>query len=102
MEFHVALTIAEVARLADLARVEMTEEELSVLTGQLDVILDAVAAVSKAASADVAPTSHALALTNVFRADEVKPSLTPQEVLAMAPAVEQGRFRVPRILEEEA
>ena len=97
-----ALTIAEVARLADLARIEMTEEELSVMTGQLDIILDAVAAVSEAASADVAPTSHALALTNVFRADEVHPSLTPHEVLAMAPSEEEGRFRVPRILQEEA
>ena len=102
MEFHVALTITEVARLADLARIEMTEEELSVMTGQLDVILDAVAVVSEAARADVAPTSHALDLTNVFREDEVKPSLTPEEVLAMAPAVEEGRFRVPRILQEEA
>jgi len=98
----VALTIAEVSHLADLARIEMTEEELSVLTGQLDIILDAVAVVSGAASADVAPTSHALDLTNVFRPDEVKPSLSPHEVLAMAPAVEDGRFRVPRILEEEA
>ena len=97
-----ALTIAEVSHLADLARIEMTEEELSVLTGQLDIILDAVAVVSGAASADVAPTSHALDLTNVFRPDEVKPSLSPHEVLAMAPAVEDGRFRVPRILEEEA
>ena len=97
-----ALTIADVAHLADLARIEMTEEELSVMTGQLDVILNAVAAVSGAASADVAPTSHALDLTNVFRADEVKPSLKPEEVLAMAPAVEEGRFRVPRILQEES
>jgi len=102
MEFDVALTLADVARLADLARIEMTQEELSVMTGQLDVILDAVAAVSGAAGADVAPTSHALDLTNVFRADEAKPSLTPEEVLAMAPAVEEGRFRVPRILGEES
>jgi len=98
----VALTNTDVARLADLARIEMTEEELSVMTGQLDLILDAVAAVSQAASADVAPTSHALDLTNVFRTDVVAPSLRPDEVLAMAPAVEEGRFRVPHILQEES
>lgn len=97
-----ALTNADVARLADLARIEVTNDELTVLAGQLDVILDAVAAVSQVASADVAPTSHALALTNVFRDDVVEPSLTPREALAMAPAVEDERFRVPRILEEEA
>jgi len=98
----VALTLADVAHLADLARIEMTQEELSVMTGQLDVILDAVAAVSGAAGADVAPTSHALDLTNVFRPDEVKPSLPQDKVLGMAPAVEEDRFRVPRILGEEA
>ncbi len=97
-----ALTNADVSRLADLARIELTDEELTVLSGQLGIILESVAAVSEVASAEVAPTSHALALENVFRADEVKPSLPPQEVLAMAPAVEEGRFRVPRILGEEA
>lgn len=97
-----ALTNADVARLADLARIDMTDEELTVIAGTLDVILDAVATVSQAAAADVAPTSHALDLSNVFRADEVKPSLCPEAVLAMAPRQEDGRFRVPRILEEES
>ena len=93
------LTASDVAHLADLARIEMTEEELIRLSGQLDVILDAVASVSAAASDDVAPTSHALAFTNVFRDDVVAPSLPPEAVLAAAPAVEDGRFRIPRILE---
>jgi len=84
-----------------LARIEMTDEELAHTAGQLDTILDAVAAVSQVASADVAPTSHALALTNVMRADEVKPSLPVDAVLAMAPATEDERIRVPRILQEE-
>ncbi|MCL2736831.1 MAG: Asp-tRNA(Asn)/Glu-tRNA(Gln) amidotransferase subunit GatC [Propionibacteriaceae bacterium] len=96
-----ALTHADVARLAALARIEMTDEELAHTAGQLDTILDAVAAVSQVASADVAPTSHALALTNVMRADEVKPSLPVDAVLAMAPATEDERIRVPRILQEE-
>jgi aspartyl-tRNA(Asn)/glutamyl-tRNA(Gln) amidotransferase subunit C len=54
------------------------------------------------ATGDIPPSSHALPLTNVYRPDEVRPCLTPQEALAMAPAVEDDRFRVPRILGEEA
>ncbi|MDR0991204.1 MAG: Asp-tRNA(Asn)/Glu-tRNA(Gln) amidotransferase subunit GatC [Propionibacteriaceae bacterium] len=96
-----ALTITDVARLADLARINLTTDELEHLTGQLDVILESVAVVSAVADDDIAPTSHALDLTNVFRADEVRPSLTPPLVLAMAPAQEDGRFRVPRILEAD-
>jgi len=96
----VALTVDEVARLAELARIDLTTEELEHFAPQLDVILDAVAAVSELARADVPPTSHALPLTNVFRADEVQPSLPTQAVLAAAPASEQDRFRVPRILGE--
>lgn len=97
-----ALTAKEVARLGELARIRLTEAELNQLAPQLDVILEAVASVSEVAGADVPLTSHALPLTNVFRADEVQPSLTPQDVLAAAPAVEDGRFRVPRILGEQA
>ena len=97
-----ALSPTEVARLARLARLELTDEELATLAPQLDVILDAVADVSRVASADVVPMSHALALTNVFRPDEVRPSLPTEAVLAAAPATEDGRFRVPRILDEEA
>jgi aspartyl-tRNA(Asn)/glutamyl-tRNA(Gln) amidotransferase subunit C len=98
----VALTAKEVARLGELARIRLTEAELNLLAPQLDVILQAVASVSAVAGEDVPPTSHALALTNVFRDDVVQPSLAPQDVLAAAPAVEDGRFRVPRILGEEA
>jgi aspartyl-tRNA(Asn)/glutamyl-tRNA(Gln) amidotransferase subunit C len=97
----VALTTADVARLADLARIELTEAELETLTGQLDLILESVAVVQAAAGDDVVPTSHALALTNVFRPDEVTPSLPPEAVLAGAPAQEDGRFRVPQILGED-
>ena len=97
-----ALTPADVARLGDLARVRLTEEELVQLAPQLDVILASVARVTEVAVADVPPTSHALPLTNVFRADVVTESLPPAAVLAGAPSVEDGRFRVPRILAEEA
>jgi len=98
----VALTKADVARLADLARIELTDEEMERMAGQLDLILESVASVNQVATPDVVPTSHALDLTNVFRADEVKPSLPAEAVLAMAPAVDEERFRVPRILGEEA
>lgn len=97
-----ALTAKEVARLGELARIRLSDSELEQLAPQLDVILAAVARVSEVAAADVPPTSHALPLTNVFRDDVVQPSLSQAAVLAAAPSVEDGRFRVPRILGEEA
>ncbi|MEY3684418.1 MAG: Asp-tRNA(Asn)/Glu-tRNA(Gln) amidotransferase subunit GatC [Actinomycetota bacterium] len=92
----------EVAHLAKLARIDMNESELDHLSNELDVILTAVARVSEVAGEDVAPTSHPLPLLNVFREDEVRPSLSAQEALSGAPAREDGRFKVPQILGEEA
>jgi aspartyl-tRNA(Asn)/glutamyl-tRNA(Gln) amidotransferase subunit C len=92
----------EVAHLARLARLAVTDEELDVFAGQLDVILDAVARVGDAAGEDVAPTTHAVPMTNVFRPDVVTPCLPREVILAAAPAAEDDRFRVPRILGEEA
>ena len=97
-----ALTTEDVASLARLARIELTKAELEVLAPQLDVILESVARVAEVAAQDIPPTSHALPLTNVFREDELRPSLPREQVLAGAPATEQMRFRVPRILGEEA
>ncbi|WP_033291984.1 Asp-tRNA(Asn)/Glu-tRNA(Gln) amidotransferase subunit GatC [Amycolatopsis jejuensis] len=91
----------EVAHLAKLARLAVTDDELDVFAGQLDQILDSVAKVSQVAAEDVPPTSHAVPLTNVFREDVVRPSLAQKDALAAAPAAEDGRFRVPRILGEE-
>lgn len=96
-----AITRAEVAHLARLARLQLTEAELDHFAAQLDVILTSVARVGEVAAEDIPPTSHSVPLTNVFRADEIRPSLQQQEVLAAAPAAENGRFRVPRILDEE-
>jgi aspartyl-tRNA(Asn)/glutamyl-tRNA(Gln) amidotransferase subunit C len=98
----VALTADDVAALARLARIDLTQDELQQLAPQLDVILESVAKVSEVAADDVPPTSHALPLSNVFRQDEVQPSLPVEQALAGAPAAEQNRFRVPRILDEEA
>ena len=92
----------EVARLADLARIDLSPEELDHLAPQLAVILESVASIRAVAADDVPPTSHALPLTNVFREDVVRPGLTAEQALAGAPAVDQQRFSVPRILGEEA
>ncbi|MGI8623706.1 MAG: Asp-tRNA(Asn)/Glu-tRNA(Gln) amidotransferase subunit GatC [Solirubrobacteraceae bacterium] len=97
-----SITRDEVAHLAHLARIDLTGEELDQLAPQLSVILESVAKVKAVAADDIAPTSHAVPLRNVFRADEVRPSLPPEEVLAGAPEVDQQRFSVPRILGEEA
>lgn len=96
-----ALTADDVAALARLARIDLTQDELQHLAPQLDVILESVAKVSEVAAEDVPPTSHALPLSNVFRPDEIRPSLPVEQALAGAPAAEQDRFRVPRILDEE-
>lgn len=91
----------EVAHLARLARLAVTDDELDLFAGQLDTILNAVAQVGEVAQQDVPPTSHAVPLTNIFREDVPRPCLTQQQALSGAPAAEEGRFRVPRILGEE-
>ena len=94
------LTRDEVAHVADLARLELTDEELELFTGQLAEVLDHAADVASLDLADVVPTAHAMAVTNVLRADEVRPGVDRDEVLGQAPSVEDHRFRVPRILGE--
>ncbi|MEI8119556.1 MAG: Asp-tRNA(Asn)/Glu-tRNA(Gln) amidotransferase subunit GatC [Actinomycetes bacterium] len=96
-----SLSRDDVAKLAGLARIEMSDEELVSLSNEFTVILDAVARVQEVASADVAATSHPLPLRNVFRPDVVIPSLSPADALSGAPAQEEQRFRVPQILGEE-
>jgi aspartyl-tRNA(Asn)/glutamyl-tRNA(Gln) amidotransferase subunit C len=97
-----ALSRDDVARLARLARIDLTDAELDRLAPQLAVILESVAAVGKVAAGGVPPTAHPLGLRNVARPDLVRPSLSADDVLAAAPEVEEQRFSVPRILEEEA
>jgi aspartyl-tRNA(Asn)/glutamyl-tRNA(Gln) amidotransferase subunit C len=90
----------EVAHLARLARLAVTDAELDTFAGQLDVILQSVARVGEVAAQDIPPTSHAVPLTNVYRDDVPRGGLDQRAALAAAPAAEQGRFRVPRILGE--
>lgn len=96
-----SITRDEVAHLADLARIDLSDAELDHLAPQLEVILESIASIQGVAGADVPPTSHPLPLTNVFRDDVVTPCLTPEEALSGAPEVEDQRFRVPRILGDE-
>ena len=96
-----AISRDEVAHLADLARIDLSDAELDHLAPQLTVILESVASISRIAGDDVPPTSHPLPLTNVFREDVVRPGLTAEQALSGAPAQEQQRFSVPRILGDE-
>ena len=91
----------DVAKLAGLARIEMTEEELVNLSSQFGMILDAVARVQEVNLEGVKATSHPQPIENIARPDVVQPSLTPAEALSGAPAQEDQRFRVPQILGEE-
>ncbi len=95
------ISAAEVADVARLARLELTADELDRFTHQLDDILDHAADVEALDIGDVEPMAHPIALVNVARPDVVVASLDRDEVLAQAPAPEEGRFRVPRILGEE-
>ena len=84
-----------------LARIQLSDEEVERLTGQLDVIVDNIAKVSQVATPDVPATSHPIPLENVFRPDEVGDMLTLEQVLQNAPDAADGRFRVTAILGEE-
>ena len=92
---------ADVEHLAKLAHISMTEQELEKMAGELAVIVDSVKTVSEAVSGDVPATSHPLPLTNVFREDEVGEVFTAEQSLSNAPDAEDGRFKVPAILDEE-
>jgi len=95
-----SLSRDDVAKLAALARIEMSEDELVSLASQFGLILDAVARVQEVNLDGVIATSHPQPIQNVFRQDVVQPSLTPEQALSGAPAQEEQRFRVPQILGE--
>jgi aspartyl-tRNA(Asn)/glutamyl-tRNA(Gln) amidotransferase subunit C len=92
----------EVARLAKLARLALTDAELDAFAGQLDAILAYVGQIQAVDVTDVAPTGSPLQEANVTRPDLVASSLTQAEALAEAPAADEGRFAVPQILGEES
>ena len=96
------LSADDVRHVARLARLALDDAEVEALRDQLSDILAYAEQVGEIATADVEPTSHAYPLANVWRDDLPQPSLPPAETLATAPRAEQGRFHVPRIVEEEA
>lgn len=91
----------DVAHLAHLARINIPADQLGHYATQLDSILHAIEQISEVAAGDVPAMSHPVPMTNVFREDVPGVSLAPGEAVASAPAVEDERFRVPRILDEE-
>lgn len=91
----------DVAKVALLARLELTDDELDTYTGQLAAVIDHAADVAALDLADIPPTAHPLPLVNVLRDDVIRPGADRDEVLSQAPSVEDRRFRVPAILGEE-
>jgi len=90
----------QVAHVAHLARLALSDDELELYTGQLASVLAHAADIEALDIAGVPPTAHPFPLTNVMREDEPQPCLERDEVLAMAPEAEAGQFRIPRILSE--
>ena len=95
-----AINRDDVAHLAQLAHIEMSDDELDRMAHELAVIVNSVKSVSEAAGDDVPATSHPIPLTNVMREDVVGHVLTVDEALSGAPDAALGRFKVPAILEE--
>jgi aspartyl-tRNA(Asn)/glutamyl-tRNA(Gln) amidotransferase subunit C len=93
------LTREEVEHVALLSRLELTEEEIHLFTPQLSEILDFFGQLNKLDTTGVPPTSHAIPMQNVLRADEPAPSLPPEAVLANAPQEQADCFQVPRVIE---
>ena len=94
------ITREDVAHVARLARLQLTDVELDTFTGQLAKVLDHARDVEALDVGDVPPTAHPYPLQNVLRGDELRPTLDRDAVLAAAPATEDGRFRVPPVLGE--
>lgn len=89
----------DIAHVARLSRLALDDADLDVYRRQLGVILEHAARVQAVEVGDLAPTAHPLAIANAFRKDETRPSLDRGEVLAQAPASEDGFFAVPPALD---
>jgi aspartyl-tRNA(Asn)/glutamyl-tRNA(Gln) amidotransferase subunit C len=94
------ITEADVRHVAKLARLDVTDDEVALFAGQLAAVLEHAEDVEALDTAGVPPTAHPLPLVNVLRDDVPRDGVDRDEVLAMAPAAEDRRFRVPRILGE--
>ena len=94
-----ALTPEDVLHIGQLARVGLADEDVAKFATQLSGIIEHFEALAAVPTDDVAPTAHAAALSNVMRRDEVRPSLSRDDVVANAPAEEDGHLRVRAVLE---
>ena len=92
------ISAADVAKVARLARLDLSPDELERMTAQLSGMLEHFADIDALDLAAVEPMTQPYPLVNVLRPDVVRPSLNRDEVLAAAPAAEDGRFRVPPIV----
>ncbi len=92
-------TQIDVGYVAHLARMHLTEEEKARFAGQIGQVLEHVAHLNALDVSGVEPTAHAMPLTNVWRADESRPSMDPERALANAPEQARGLFIVPKIVE---
>jgi aspartyl-tRNA(Asn)/glutamyl-tRNA(Gln) amidotransferase subunit C len=101
MSSSVGISRDDVAHLASLARIDLSELELEQLAAELPAILEHVKVVQSVAGDDVPAMSHPIPVANVFRDDTVRAGLTPDAALAGAPESEEQRFLVPKILGEE-
>jgi aspartyl-tRNA(Asn)/glutamyl-tRNA(Gln) amidotransferase subunit C len=91
---------ATVDHVARLARLDLSSDERERMQAELTHILEHAEKIQALDLDGVDPTSHAIPITNAMRSDDVKPSLPQSDALANAPAVEDGRFKVPRIIED--
>ena len=89
----------DIEKVARLARLRLSEEEKKTFAEQLEQILGHMEQLNRLDTAGVEPTSHAIPIHNAFREDDVRPSFPKEEVLGIAPAEEDGHFKVPRIIE---
>lgn len=94
-----SLSAQEVAKVAVLARLRLSTEELERFTGQLNSIVDFVAQLQELDTTDVEPLAHGVEVRNVFREDRVAPSLPREDALANAPKRDAQCFLVPAVLE---
>ena len=95
-----AVTLKDVEHVANLARLEFSEEEKKTLVNQLNRILEYMEKLNELNTSKVEPLSHVIPLTNVFREDKVKPSLSVSDVLKNAPAKTDKFFKVPKVIEQ--
>ena len=93
-----SLTEKDVRYVARLSRLDVTDEEATKYTQQLSSILSYIEQLNALDTKNVEPLTHVLDMKNVFRKDEVKPSLTQAEVLSNAPDPQSGHFKVPKIM----